>query len=90
MQLSRQGKLARQIALELGVGTVQIESVWQTTKTDFLFPQLYLIISSVQHCVLYLVLYVRIEYSGHNRRAQVQFGNVRLHRCGSFIKWPLL
>ena len=74
VQLSRQGKLGRQIALELSVGTTQIENMCQTTKTD-LFYLSYLIISSVQHRVLYLVIYVQIEYSGHNRHAQAWFGN---------------
>ena len=41
VQLSRQGKSARQILLiKLSIGTTQIENVYQTTKTDLFLPQL--------------------------------------------------
>ena len=61
VQLSRQGKSARQIALEIGIGTTQIENIHLKLTSFFLS---YLIISSVQHCVLYLVLYVcRVQWT---------------------------
>ena len=87
VQLSRQGKSARQIALELGVGRTQVQNILKN-KEEILRVYEGGVPSGQKRRRKTGNEEVNSWYVLHNRRAQVRFGNARLRGCGSFIKRP--